>query len=347
MAEAEPSAAPPGGTPAQNLEERWQEAVDALTESPRDVDLLVKAGQIAEQLGYHQESYTYYRKALLLDPTRGSLIPKLRPLASTPEQKAEIEKIARLPESFQAGLGDVFRYPVRGKGLPVLLLGALLLWLARGLMGSRVGSAGIGLAGFVAVYMAVFYIEVCHSTVLGDDQLPEWPDPTQVSDFLSDAGKFYVAKIVSFFPVIVVMALIGFFSAAPPAPDASVPAPSGIQWRELGVLMAVIAFGPIGVAYLPMAILSNVVLGSPWTCLHVPFVARSMLAAPRDYVLCVVVYLGTFTLIGGAELVAKLVGILPTGLALGFLELYGMTLLMRLTGHFYRMNQARLAWLGD
>ena len=348
MAETEKPGAPPGGAAAEDLEARWTEAVDALTERPRDVALLLKAGEISERLNRRPEAYNYYRKALLIDPSKSIQAAKLRPLATTDEQRTEVEKLSSLPRSFVASIPEVFKYPVRGKGLPVLILGALFLWLARGLVGGGVGLDGIGLAGFVAAYLAMFYISVCHTTVGGEDQLPEWPDPSMVSDFFTDAGKFFVAQVVAFFPLIAVAALIGLFasSAAPVGAD-GVPAPSGFPWRSLVIFMAAIPFVPLGLFYLPMAILANVVLGSPWVCLNAPFVVKSMFAATKDYAICVALYFGTFFITGSAELVAALVGIVPTGFALCFIELYSMTVLMRMMGQFYRMNQAKLAWLGD
>ena len=51
---------------------------------------------------------------------------------------------------------------------------------------------------------------------------------------------------------------------------------------------------------------------------------------------------------GAIEYLVKVAGVIVlTGFALAFLELYGMTMLMRLLGLFYRMNQARLAWMAD
>lgn len=348
MAETEKPGAPPGGASAEDLEARWTEAVDALTEHPRDIALLLKAGDISEQLGRRPEAYNYYRKALLIDPSKSFLVGKLRPLAATDEQRQELDKFSRLPKSFQASLGEIFQYPVRGKGLPVLLLGALFLWLARGLIGGGVGVAGFGLAGFIAAYMAMFYIDVCHTTVGGEDHLPEWPDPTMVSDFFTDAGKFFVAQAMAFLPLIAIVALLSLFSSSPPPSAAeTAPPPSGVPWREVVVFLAAIPFVPLGLFYLPMAVLANVVLGSPFVCLNAPFIVKSMFASTKDYAICVGLYFGTFFLTGGAELVAAFVGIIPTGFAICFLELYSMTVLMRMMGQFYRMNQAKLGWLGD
>src|SRR5258707_10027396 len=96
---------PAGGTPSpQELEERWKEAIDVLAGSPRDAELLVKAGQLSEQLRRNPEAYLYFRKALTLDPTKGFLVAKLRALAVTAEQKDEVTKFSRRPVSFEASL---------------------------------------------------------------------------------------------------------------------------------------------------------------------------------------------------------------------------------------------------
>ncbi len=371
--------APAEGPPREQLEERWKEAVDALTERPRDLELLLKAGQASEQLGRRSEAYFYYRKALLLDPSKSFLLSKLRPLAATPEQQEELAKLSKLPPSFEACLGDIFQYPVRGKGLAVLLLGALFLWVARGLIKSGIGTSGLTLAGASGAYMAMFYIDVCHSTINGEDHLPDWPDPLRITEFFSDVAKFFVAKVVAFLPAILVVLVFGLGDwtkpvpqeipdfqmeyakrrgnpgpdggtstpESEPPPPARPPAPSRTLWIVAGPLLAAVAWIPLGMVYLPMAILSNVVMGSPWTCLNAPFVIRSIAASPKNYGICLALYFGTFLVTGGAEVAAALIGIVPTGLALGFLELYGMTVLMRLMGQFYRLNQAKLGWMAD
>jgi len=122
---------PPAGPSREELEERWKEAVDVLAERPRDPELLVKAGQLSEQLDRRPEAWTYYQKALTLDPSKAFLIPKLRGLAVTDQQKADVAKMSGRPTSFAAGLSDIFKYPVRGKGLPVLIMGALFVWIGR------------------------------------------------------------------------------------------------------------------------------------------------------------------------------------------------------------------------
>ena len=375
---------PPPPPPPDNLEERWKEVVDTLSESPRDVDLLVKAGQLSEQLQRPLEAYTYFRKALTLDPSQAVLVSKLKTLAVTPEQKEEVTRISRRPTSFTASLNDIFKYPVKGKGLPILILGAIFLWIARALMKGGIGTSGLVIAGLAAAYMAMFYIDVCHTTVGGDDELPEWPDPLRINEFAADVAKFICATIAAFLPVIVILifAAGSLFSPADeelptrlvppvrhsgqnavdddgepahpapapaPAPLPPPPAPSSSLSTTLILCgVGIFVFGLVGLTYLPMAKLANVVMGSPFTCFNYPFVVHSIVAAPRNYLICLAVYFGTSLIVGVAEAVVGIADVIVfTGVGLAFLELYGMTVLMRLLGLFYRMNQAKLGWMAD
>jgi len=368
----------PAGPSRDELEERWKEAVDVLGERPRDPELLVKAAQISEQLDRRAEAYTYFHKALTLDPSRTFLVSKLRGLAVTDQQKEEVAKLAKRPPSFEAALPDIFKYPVRGKGLPILILGALFMWLGRGLSSHSMGPWGLTVAGFVAAYMAMFYIDVCHTTVGGDDHLPEWPDPLRIHEFGADVGKFVCATFVSFLPVLVIFVWLlssapsadeeesRFAAKAAPTPsvaatggdedgDAAAPAPPPaapeVSKGAARVMLAVLAmgiFGIVGLLYLPMATLANVVMGSPFTCFNFPFIFRSIGASAKSYAVCLGCYFGVWLVVAGVEYMVHIAGLLMlTGFAMAFLELYGMTMLMRLLGLFYRMNQARLGWMAD
>jgi hypothetical protein len=392
MAEIKTPGSPsPADIPSrEQLEERWKEVVDTLTESPRNVDLLVKAGQISEQLQRPLEAYTYFQKALTLDPSKAFLVSKLKALAVTPEQKEEVVRISRRPASFEASLREIFKYPVRGKGLPVLIIGAIFLWIARALMVNGIGRSGVTIAALAAAYMAMFYIDVCHTTVGGDDELPDWPDPLRLNEFIVDVAKFFCATLAAFLPVVgLVVFLVSSLASSsgedempavllPPlhalphpvqsadeeepghpapvpasVPAAPVPPPrpapsSSFPLAAILALAGIVLFGIVGLIYLPMAKLSNVVMGSPWTCFNYPFVVHSIIATPRNYAICLACYFGISVVVGIAEVAVRMANVIVfTGCALAFLELYGMTVLMRLLGLFYRMNQAKLGWLAD
>lgn len=375
---------PAGGPPRQDLEERWKDVVDVLTERPRDANLLVQAGELSEGLGRQPEAYNYFHKALTLDPSKAYLVAKLRGLATTQAQKDEVARISRHPVSFSAGLSGVFGYPLKGKGLPILIMGAVLLWVGRALASHGIGTAGLTIAAVISAYMAMFYIDVCHTTVGGDDELPEWPDPLRINEFGLHVGKFVCAWFVSFLPVIVIFffAASSIFSATdedlaamtepvlPTAPatldpdddePAAAPAPAPVPKAMPAkpeipplagtLILSVIGIGVfslVGLVYLPMALLANVVMGSPFTCFNFPFVFRSIGAASKDYLICLASAFFGSLIIGAAEVAVRAADLMVfTGLGLALLELYGMTMLMRELGLFYRMNQARLGWMAD
>jgi hypothetical protein len=381
-----PAGPAPAEKPAREvLEGRWKDVVEAITERPRDVPLLIQAGDLSEQLDRRPEAWNYYYKAVTLDPSKTFLIAKLRPLAATQAQKDDVTRMSRRPGSFTAGLSGVFKYPLRGKGLAILIMGAVLLWVARS-FAAHGGRAGLTIAAIVAAYMAMFYIDVCHTTVGGDDELPEWPDVLRLHEFGLDVGKFIVAFLVSFLPVIliVVFAVSSASSAsdedlaaltattavvtpepeddeepataraiAPPSAPAPAPPPvrpevSSLAGTLMLSLIGLVVFGIVGLVYLPMATLANVVMGSPFTCVNFPFVFRSIGAAGKDYAICLAFYFGTSIAVALAEIAVKAADImLFTGIGLAFLELAGMTMLMRMLGLFYRMNQAKLGWMAD
>lgn len=379
-----------GGPPKPELEERWRELVEVLNERPRDATLLVQAGELSEQLDRQHEAYNYFHKALTLDPSKTFLIARLRYLAATPAQKDEVTKISRRPTSFAAGLPSALKYPLRGKGLPILLMGALVLWIARSMVKYGIGTSGLTIAAVITAYMAMFYIDVCHTTVGGDDELPEWPDPLRLHEFGLDVGKFFCAGLVAFLPVLVILIIAGsaIFSASDEEPvtrtephvpvvaagadlddddddaPARTPSPSPVPHappiqaptpqisKAAGTLiLSLIGIGVftlVGLVYLPMATLANVVMGSPFTCFNFPFIFRSIGAASKDYMICLASYFVTSVVVASAEVAVKAANVIVfTGFGLAFLELYGMTVLMRELGLFYRMNQAKLGWMAD
>jgi hypothetical protein len=377
-----------GKPPDPQVEERWKEVIEVLNERPRDPAVLVQAGELSEQLSRPLEAYNYYHKALTLDPSKNFLVSRLRYLASTQAQKDEVTKISRRPASFTAGLSSVFAYPLKGKGLPILVMGALLLWIGRALAGSGMGRSGFTIAVLLSAYMAMFYIDVCHTTVGGDDELPDFPDPLRLQEFGIHVGKFVLAAVVSFLPVVVIVIFAGsaLFSAderemaaiehpsmpsvparhdvdddddAPAGTPAPAPAPKPLEIKPeapkisplAGTMIlsaiGIFVFAIAGLYYLPMATLANVVMGSPFTCFNFPFIFKSM-GASKDYLICFISYVLTWGVFFGAEFVVKAANImLFGGFILAFIELYGMTVLMRELGLFYRMNQAKLGWMAD
>jgi hypothetical protein len=240
--------------------------------------------------------------------------------------------------------------------------------------------------GLITAYLSMFYVDVCTSTATGSEDLPEWPDPVRFREFLLDWSKLATASFVSFLPVIAAFALLtvyviqnlpakqaepppaystyfvdskGFITPTPaakrvPAPVAAPQAsvedliPPGVRAALALIVVAGGFVSLLGLAYLPMATLVNCVYGHPFACFNPVFILRSMFAAPKNYAICVLGYFGTAFLVGVLEAVAALPKVfLFTGVAIVMLEIYGLTVQMRILGVFYRMNQSKLRWMSD
>ncbi len=358
----------------EELEEAYRLASEKARELPADADAQLLAGQAAEALGRRLEAYTAYFRAANLDPAKAFLLPKLRTLAASPEEKAQVARISRRPTSFRAAIGGAFAYPLRGKGLALLVMGALLVWFLR-LLGGRGGFSTVSAfpAAFATAFLCMFYVDICSSTAMGGEDLPDWPDITHFQEFIVDWAKLALPGIVSFLPILLVMFLffmgiLGGPSAADSFPeerpttavedddddDAPARTPAPVKAAPAGTatgpgglwLAAGAAWALLGMTYLPIAILGNVMFGNPWACLQVPYLLRSARSSFRDYALCLAVFYGLGFLITGLETAARLPGLfLVGGILPVFAEIYGASVLMRILGLFYLTNRARLGWM--
>ncbi len=380
-------ASPLGSGPSpEEMETKWRNAMDAVTEAPQSPDVLLHAASLAEQMGRKPEAYGYYLKAIRIDPSKSFLIGKLRQNAATPEQREEAARLAKRPTSFARALDDVFVYPFRGGGVGILLLGAVFVWGTRLLFQYNpfVPLISIAVGALVTAYLSMFYVDVCTSTATGSEDLPEWPDLVRFREFLLDWTKLATASLAAFLPIVIagtllVVVIVQNLPKAPPQPppaysgyfvdgrgfirpspgarpvprEAVRPSldevlPPGVRAAAVLILVGGGVFTLLGLAYLPMATLANCVYGHPFACFNPVFIGRSMFAAPGNYAICVVAYFGTTILYGVLEILAAGLGLfLFTGLPVVLVELYCVTVQMRILGVFYRMNQSKLGWMGD
>ncbi len=329
----------PAASPG-HLEERWREMMDALQESPRDADLLVRAGQLAEEMGRKGEAYFYYQKAATIDPAKAFVVTRLRALAQTPEQQKEVAALARRPASFSRALDDVFIYPFRGSGLGILILGAVCVYGVGLVSHFNIFPIFAWILGWIAlIYLSTFYVSVCTSTATGSEDLPEWPDFTNLKDMGLNWLKFAVAVVAAFpaWALVVVFLVWGLFTG-------------GLDEGAAAVLKLLMILGlvmiPVSVAYLPMAVLANCIFGNPFTGFNYAFVFRSMFVAKGNYAICILVCFGTLLVVGVLQAVSRMPGIFVfSSLLATLVGMYGNVVMMRILGVFYRMNQAKLGWM--
>jgi hypothetical protein len=237
----DPQGQKPKLTPEEQ-EARWQKMMQEVSDGPQDVDVLIRAGSLAEDTGRKAEAYLYFQKANRLDPEKRFLVARMRKLASTPEQQKEVEALARRPASFGKALDDVFAYPVRGSGIGILIVGAVFFFGLRVVAQFNIfPMISAVLLGMVGAYLAMFYVDVLNFTVTGSDDLPTWPDPARYREFLLDWSKIGVAYLVSFLPVILILGGLALYAHAS-APDAD--GISEAQRKQLDEVMRQIQESP-------------------------------------------------------------------------------------------------------
>jgi hypothetical protein len=159
------------------------------------------------------------------------------------------------------------------------------------------------------------------------------------TELLADWSKIVSAQLAAFLPLLGMGAYL-FASGAMETPPT--------RWDE-GFLLAVGAyvlfFGVLGLAYLPMALMANALLGTSLAAWNPVFIVRSIVKIPREYFVCVAVVAGLTIASAVAELAISGAGLfLGGGIAVTFVELFTMGVQMRMFGLLYGWRQARLRW---
>lgn len=346
------AATPPAGMPATpqaapEAEARFKELLECLEENPRDLEVLIGLGTTAQELGRRMEAWLYYSRAMELDPTQRFLLPKLRAVAG-PDDLAKVAAYERRPESFLKGIVPSFTYPFRGAGLGMLIVGSFFFYGIRlistvnffPLIGAFVGVVVFG-------YLAMWFIDVCKRAAQWEEEPPHWPDPTMWTDLIQDWAKLVSAKIAAFLPVIVMTVYLASTEATGLLNDAGQPDLVG-RWDVGFVIFLVVyyfVFVIAGMLYLPMAMMTNSLLGSPWHAWNPVLVVKSILRIPKDYLLCSAVFAGIWILALAAEAIISANDLaLFAGPVVTFVEIYAMCVQMRLLGLLYGLKQTRLNW---
>ena len=196
-----------------------------------------------------------------------------------------------------------------------MIAGALFYWLV-----GFVPLFGWGLRLLMVFYVMAFFWDVIGSSANGDDDVPGWPDATDMrAEVFRPALMFLLCGLVCMLPALVVGAWL-----QPP--------------REL-------VFGLIGAGtfYLPMAMLA-VVLFDSIAAVRPTIILPAILKILMQYIFFVAVILAVWIL---SYLVHGIVaGTLPRvrDLLAAFLFIYEGTLVMRATGLIYRAHAREIGW---
>ncbi|MGC9453270.1 MAG: B-box zinc finger protein [Phycisphaerae bacterium] len=247
-----------------------------------------------------------------------------------------IEPLAQTTaKSFADGLARAWSYPVKGKGLYVLIGGTIFYTLMDWLLGTSIiilhpgtsmifGLLQLILALIFLGYLFAYAFRVVSETAGGDDEPPDWPDFGDPAEFLRPLGLVLAVLVLCLSPVIAYGIAVGA-GAAESSPV--------LSWLLLG----------IGLAFMPMSLLSAALYDS-LAGLNPVHLFRSIVRVGPAY-LAAVGMLAAVVLLGFLLLVVQPIRIPILSSFFGVaVELYCIMAAMRIIGLLYANYEQRLRW---
>ncbi|MBI2932895.1 MAG: DUF4013 domain-containing protein [Planctomycetes bacterium] len=348
--------------PQDALHARYRAALDAFKDRPRDLDGILELAEAAEALGQKSEAFLYYERLYQLEPGRAGIVTRLRACAITPDQVKKAAACVEYAPTFSHTLDDVFTYPFRGVGILLMVMGGIMFIVLSTVLRFTVPAYAGGYATYIVAaclafavimgYLSSFFLSVLHTTATGADEVPQWPDITDVPAMVFDLLKFTLAHVASFLPAALV--IIGMILWLVDVAAASSYGEGEAALGRMAIIVwiclpPIILLGLMGLCYLPMALLANCIFGFPLSCFNPAFIVRSIWATRGDYLICLLAYLVLYVVdtvvsfIAGLNDLVFFASVIPASI----FTMYATVVQMRLLGQFYRYNQGRLGWVMD
>lgn len=252
----------------------------------------------------------------------------MRTMRACPVCRRDVARQAQRRErpTFEV-LKDCFFYPFQRDAAPVMV-GLAIFWHLLTMFGGVASIIG-GLLS-TGVILAFLYL-VVRTSAAGDDRIPMGADFSEIGDIVRPLVQFNLAFLLSFAPLLIVLALGG-----------SLPAPVR---AFLGVLLAL-----AGVAYLPAAVIvaasTNGCLGAANPIPGVQLIQR----IPGPYFVTVfalglllIVDLGIVVVAGAIESSLRLVPFVP-GVLIKMLLLYAPLVAARMLGSLMHERKYELGF---
>jgi hypothetical protein len=211
------------------------------------------------------------------------------------------------PRSFFPEVPGAFSYPFRKKGWIMLIVGTLFFTFM-----NLIPFVGWLIAG----YLCSFAIKIIACSANGEDEMPDWPDLTNVwDDIILPLALLLLTLFLCLVP-----ALAWGVGVSNQQPDA-------IFWILVGA----------GMLYLPMGLLA-VALFHTLLALNPVLVIGSILKAPLSYGVAALAFIAVYAIsLFGQTVLAEAVPYAGPALA-GFVSLYLLIVAMRILGMFYHTN---------
>ena len=327
-----------------------------LDAEPDNADLLVQIGTLYEGIDDRERAVPFFERALQLDPSLTFLRAKVGPPEAPPTERRLLphQRLDILPERpvlkptrpYWIDALLAWRYPFSGHGVFILLTGALVLGFFRFFVTYSymlLSILAVAFGTFFAAYMAVYYMLVVLTASYGRDDMPLWPDTSEMGTGAGNAARFGMGKLAAFFPALVCLAAAGHAAyvdvwpsvrdydrtqkayergvfrnhqvALPPPPrhpllDTERPTVFSAltTGRRLPWTLMAAAFAIAGAFYFPMALLANSLSGNPATAWNPVHIFGSIRRAMPEYLHLVVMTVATISLFIGVELTLNKIG---------------------------------------
>ena len=221
---------------------------------------------------------------------------------------------------FGARILDALAYPFRGDGFLILFLGTVFFTVISflTLFSWIIAAAAWG-------YLLLMLQQVLHSTAMGEDRVPNWPDIDGLGQLFGKTIQWFGVFAVCFAPG------LGFLLF--------------VEESETGLIVAGCGILLMGLLIAPMALLS-VGMHDTLNAASPVFLFRTVARAPGQYALMIAVFAG---LIGFRILTGKLGQVIPiAGLLFDKLdEIWTAVFVARVLGSYYHVNRRRFSWFGE
>ncbi len=241
------------------------------------------------------------------------------------------------PPAFLSQIFDAFKYPLRGDGALLIVVGTMLLLLADG---AAFIAKFAPLYGWIAValltifgvgYLSSYLRSILSDTAAGEDRMPQWPE---ISDFSSDIvapfRQLLVAVLFCFLPAI---SLAIYAAASESSADTA-----WMGWAMNALLL-------LGAVYFPMAFL-GIALFDTVAALNPLLIIPSIVKVLGQYLLVIGVSVGILTLRWLLQTYLRILVPIPLlpAIGVGLIQTYLFIVLARILGLLYRNNKEDLGW---
>jgi hypothetical protein len=239
---------------------------------------------------------------------------------------------APVEENFYELLPRAFSYPFHGGGAVLLAAGTVLLAVLHvaGSISRYVPVygmvVGLILGVFGTGYLFNYAKQIVLSSAQGGDLPPDWPDAGEwLEEIVQPCGEMVALVLLTFGPAMILR-----------------------WWHPLGDKYAELLFiaaAAAGALFAPMGMLMLAMFDSIAALNPVPII-QSILRIPKPYLLAAATFESVLCAYVAIDALARSTGLPPvlTGLVTGFVELYAMSVGMRILGLLYRTHQERLGW---